>query len=1035
MLRLLIETCVHRRAAVLFATVVVAVLGLRAYLDTPIEAYPDVTNTQVTVITQLPGNAPEEIERRITVPLERELNGTPGMTRMRSESLFGLSLITLTFSDDTNSFVARTVVSHRVSVAELPPGATPELAPEATPLGEVYQFRITSDRHDLYELRSEMQWTVVRELRQVQGVADIVPFGGYLKEAHVRADPGRLFAAGLTLADLEQALARSNINVGAGFLRHGDQELTVRGIGYLNSAEDIKRVVLKSKDGTPVTVGDLATVVQSYTPRRGAVGVGLEKEGVESFIWMRRGQNPSQVLDGVHEKVRELNEKILPKGMKIETYYDRSDLVGLTLSTVHENLVQGFLLVVGVVWLFLRSMVCSGIVAAVIPLSLLVAFLGLHAMGLPANLISMGAIDFGILVDGAVVLVENVIHALRHERPTNRRDVLRLVVRSAVDIGRPTLYAMLIIIAALVPVFTLQSVEGRIFRPLALTYSFALLGALIFALTLVPALCAALLRPHHAQLQEPGWIERLRLRFKGSLSRALRSRLLVIVAAFVVLGLGALTLTRLGTEFLPELDEGDIQLFVEMPPSIALAKGQDILLEVRRRLLTFPEVKKTMSEQGRPEDGTDNEDVNMSETFIRLKPVKEWRAGYDKKRLIDEMRAKLSEIPGVRYNFSQPMKDNVEEAVSGVRGKVVLKVFGPDLYKMRATLEHAKEALKAVPGIVDLDLYRDALKPQLQVIFDRGALARAGVSMEDAQRTLESALSGRIATTLWEGERPVPVRLMLPPELRDEVDKIGAVTITGESGARVPIRDLATIRTAHALATINREGNSRFLALKFNIEGRDMGSVVKDAIAIVDKQVKAPDGHYFVWGGEFENQRRAIERLQLVVPLALLAVLLLLYAAMNSGRSALSILLTVPFALTGGAFALLVAGVPLSVSAAVGFIALLGQVSLMGLLVLSAAEARRRSGEELMVALIEGAGERLRPVLMAALLALVGLLPMALSTGVGSETQRPFALVVVGGMITALAVALWLLPVVYSFITPRRLATPEEEDEQIVDAQ
>ena len=1035
MLRLLIEYCVHRRAAALFATVVVAVFGLRAYLDTPIEAYPDVTNTQVTVITQLPGNAPEEIERRITVPIERELNGLPGMTRMRSESLFGLSLITMTFSDDTNSFIARTVVSQRVAVAQLPPGATPELAPEATPLGEVYQFRITSDRHDLYELRAQMEWTVKRELKQVQGVADIVPFGGFMKEAHIQADPARLFAAGLTLNDLEQALAKSNINVGAGFLRHGDEELTVRGIGYLNNAEDIKRIVLKSKDGTPVTVGDIATVLQSYTPRRGAVGVGHEKEGVESFIWMRRGQNPSQVLDGVHAKIAELNEKILPKGMKLETYYDRSDLVGLTLSTVHHNLLTGFLLVVGVVWLFLRSMVCSGIVAAVIPLSLLVAFLGLHMMGMPANLISMGAIDFGILVDGAVVLVENVIHALRHEQPAHRRGVLRLVVRSAVDIGRPTLYAMLIIIAALVPVFTLQSVEGRIFRPLALTYSFALVGALIFALTLVPALCAALFRPHHARLKEPGWIEWLRLRFKDTLSWVLRRRMLTVIAAFVLLGLSALTITRLGTEFLPELDEGDIQLFVEMPPSIALAKGQDILLEVRKRILTFPEVSKTMSEQGRPEDGTDNEDVNMSETFIRLKPTKDWRPGYNKKRLIDEMRAKLNEIPGVRYNFSQPMKDNVEEAVSGVRGKVVLKIFGPDLALMRTSLEHAKESLKAIPGIVDLDLYRDALKPQLQITFDRTALARAGVSMDDAQRTLETALSGRIATILWEGERPVPVRLLLPLDIRDDIDKIAAITIPSESGARVPLRDLASIKTAHALATINRENNSRFLALKFNIEGRDMGSVVKDAIAHIDKEVKAPEGHYFVWGGEFENQQRAIGRLKLVVPLALLAVLLLLYAAMNSGRSALSILLTVPFALTGGAFALLIADVPLSVSAAVGFIALLGQVSLMGLLVLSAAEARRRNGEELLPALLEGASERLRPVLMAASMALVGLLPMAVSSGVGSETQRPFALVVVGGMISALAVALWLMPVVYSFITPKRLATPEEEDEQIMDEQ
>jgi len=431
MLQLLIEACVHRRVAAFFATLVVAAFGLHAYVETPIEAYPDVTNTQVTVITQLPGNAPEEIERRVTVPLERELNGTPGMTLMRSESLFGLSLITLTFSDDVASFPARTIVLQRVAAASLPPGATPELAPEATPLGEVYQFRITSDRHDLYQLRSEMQWNVVRVLRQAPGVADIVPFGGYLKEFHVEADPARLFAQGLTLADLEQAIAKSNVNVGGGFLRHGDQELTVRGLGYLDSAEDIKRIVLKSKDGTPVTVGDVSSVVQSYTPRRGAVGVGLEKEGIESFVWMRRGQNPSIVLEGIHAKVKELNETILPKGMKIEPIYDRSDLVGLTLKTVHENLITGFLLVVGVVWLFLRSAVGSVAVAVVIPLALLVAFIGLYALGLPANLISMGASEFGILVDGAVVVVENASHALRHEYPKDRRGRLRLVVRSA----------------------------------------------------------------------------------------------------------------------------------------------------------------------------------------------------------------------------------------------------------------------------------------------------------------------------------------------------------------------------------------------------------------------------------------------------------------------------------------------------------------------------------------------------------------------------------------------------------------------------
>ena len=1030
MLRLLIETCVHRRVAVLFVTAVVAAFGLHAYLDTPIEAFPDVTNAQVTVIAQQPGNAPEEIERRVTVPLERELNGTPGMTLMRSESLFGLSLITMTFSDETNAFNARMTVAQRLTAADLPPGVQPELSPEATPLGEVYQFRIVSDRHDLYQLRSEMQWNVVRVLRQVQGVADVVPFGGYLKELHIEADPARLHALGLTLADMEQAIAKSNLNVGGGFLRQGDQELTVRGIGFLTTPEDIKRVVLKTKDGGTVTVGDVTTVLQSYTPRRGVVGFGTQREAIEGFVWMRRGQNPSLVLEGVHAKVRELNETILPKGMKVEPLYDRTDLVALTLSTVHENLLTGFVLVVALVWLFLRSVVGSMIVAVLIPLSLLVAFLGLYVMGMPANLISMGAIDFGILVDGAIVLVENIIHSLRHEHPKNRREVIHIVVRSAIDVGRPTLFAMLIIIAALVPVFTLQSVEGRIFRPLALTYSFALLGALVFAITLVPALCAALFRPHHAQLQEPAWTERLRAAYRGSLDRVMGRRPLVLFTAVLLLALGALTITRLGSEFLPELDEGDIQLFVEMPPSITLEGGQDTLLEVRRRILEFPEVKASLSEQGHPEDGTDNQAVNMSETFIRLKPRKDWRAGWDKERLVREMRDSLMQIPGVRYNFSQPIKDNVEEAVSGVRGKVVLKVFGPDLEKMHGILEQARDTLKPVPGIVDLDLYRDSSTPQLQVRFNRQALARAGVAMEDAQRTLETALAGRVLTQMWEGERPVPVRLLLPGANRDSVDKVGAVTIAGENGSRIPLRDLADIQIANGIASISREGNSRYLALKFNVNGRDMGSVVKDALAIVKEGVQLPEGYYFVWGGEFENQARAAARLKVVIPVAILLVLGLLYGAMNSGLSALAVLLTVPFALTGGFFALLASGVALSVSATVGFIALLGQVSLMGVLVLSAIEARRRAGEALLPAVLDGAAERMRPVLMASLLALVGLLPMAFSTGVGSETQRPFALVVVGGMLTTLVVALWLLPVIYSYITPARLKTPEELDEE-----
>jgi heavy metal efflux system protein len=1029
MLKLIIETCVHRRAATAFATAVIAAFGVRAYLATPIEAYPDVTNAQVTVISLYPGYASEEIERQVTVPLERALNGTPGMTLLRSESLFGLSLVTLIFGDDVDAFKARMLVTQRLTDADLPDGVTPVLAPDDTPLGEVYQFRLTSDRHDLYQLRSEMQWNVTRVLRQVEGVADVLPFGGYLKEVHVEVDPDRLRATGVKLAELEEAIKRANVNVGGGFLRHGDQELTIRGIGFVESAEDLKKVPLKVGDGLSLSVGDVASVTLAATPRRGSVGWNDKREIVEGFALMRRGENPSRVLDGVHKKVDELNNSILPKGMKIEVFYDRTDLVSHTLSTVHDNLLHGFLLVVAVVWLFLRTAIGSSIVAVVIPLALLVAFIGLSAIGLPANLISMGAIDFGILVDGAVVLVERVTHAIHHERPDARKGLLKLVVRSAVDVGRPTLYAMCIIIAALLPVFTLQSVEGRIFRPLALTYAFALVGALVFSLTTVPALCALLFRPRRSSYDEPRWIETLRQKYRALLERALARRAYALGAAFALLVAGALAAAHVGTEFLPELDEGDFDVLVEMPASIAMDKGQDLLVDIRKKILAFPEVLQTLSEHGRPEDGTDNEGVNMAETYVRLKPKEQWRPGWDKERLVQAMRASLEEIPGIRYNFSQPIKDNVEEAVSGVRGKVVLKIFGEDLAKMRATLEEAKAVLKDVPGITDLDLYRDASTPQLKIRLDRSALARAGVPVEEAAREIETALSGRVVTQYWEGERPVPVRLIYPKNVRDDEQKIASLPIATPAGASIPLCDLAHIEVGDGAASIVREGNTRFLALKFNVEGRDMGSVVKDATAIVRDKVKPPDGHYFAWGGEFENQARAVERLEVVVPVAVLLVLGLLYAAMSSGRSALAILATVPFSLSGGAFALLVAGIPVSVSAVIGFIALLGQVSLMGVLVLSAAETRRRAGEPLLEALLNGASERLRAVLMASTLAMLGLLPMAVSTGVGSETQRPFALVVVGGMITTLAVALLVLPALYTFVTSATLRTPQEIDE------
>jgi len=884
-LRPLIEFCVRKRLPVLVITAAIAAYGVKTYLELPVEAFPDVTNLQVQVIAQLPGLAPEEIERQVTVPIERALNGTPQMVLMRSESLFGLSLVTLTFDDDADPFRSRAIVTEKMQAADLAEGVELKLAPDDTPLGEVYQFHVVSDRHSDEEMRSELEWTISRILRQVPGVADVVTFGGYLKEIHVEVDPSRLLAHDLTPADVTAALAQSNRNVGGGFLRHGDQQLTIRGVGYLLDPRDVKAVVLKSERGTPVTIGDVSRVTLSHMPRLGTVGYNLETNIAEGFVLMRRGENPSLVLKGVHAKVDELNAGILPKAMRIEPFYDRTTLVEHTLSTVHHNLLFGALLVISVIWLFLRSLKCSLIVASVIPLALLTAFIGLTLIHLPANLISMGAVDFGILIDGAVVLAENVLHEANTQKPRRRRDLLALIIRSAIDVARPTFFAMAIIIAALIPVFTLQRVKGRIFRPLSLTYSFALLGALVFALTIVPALCALVLRVKDTEVQEPALLTKLRDWYTRAVTRLIGHRLAVAGGVAALLIATAIVGSRLGSEFLPELDEGDLVIFVEMPPSIALDRGTEVLTEVRRRLLKFPEVIETMSEQGRPEDGTDDEGVDMSETFVHLAPKDEWRRGVDKDSLVEQMRAALTEIPGISYNFSQPIKDNVEESVSGVRGQVVLKVFGTNLDVMKTTLEKCVSSLSKVPGVVDLGLYRDASIPQLQIVLDRGALARGGINVGAAQDVVRTALGGDVPTEYWQNERPVPVRVIFPVAERDDEERIGNILVPAADGGHLPLREVAHIEKATGRAAINRESNSRVLALKFNVEGRDMGSVVADAMTAVTRDVSVPEGNFLVWGGEFENQKRAMARLAIIVPFSFLVVFALLYTALGSVAS------------------------------------------------------------------------------------------------------------------------------------------------------
>ncbi|MGE0808321.1 MAG: efflux RND transporter permease subunit [Burkholderiaceae bacterium] len=1023
MLETLIRTAVYRRLAAVVVTLLVAAYGFWSYQHTPIEAYPDVTNLQVGIIAVAPGLAPEEIERQITYPLERALNGTPGMTAMRSESHFGLSLVWLIFEDNADAFRARALVAERLTSVDLPQGVTAEMAPNYTPLGKVFYYRLTSDRHALPDVRAEQEWNVTRVMRQVSGVADVVSIGGFLKEIHVEVDPARLVALDIDLDDVATALQNANLNVGGGILRRNEQALIVRGIGLMRSPRDIEDVVLRNENGVPVRVGHVARVVQSHAPRQGAVGVDGDDDAVVGIVLLRRGANPSEVLEGIHDKVKELNERILPAGMKIETIYDRSELIGKTLKTVHSNLLFGALLIVGVVWLFLRSLRGSLIVATVIPLSLLVAFIGLSLLGMPANLISMGAIDFGIIVDGAIVLCETVIHHIRLQRPRTRREVFEIIVHSAQSVARPIVYAMAIVIAALIPVFTLQSVEGRIFRPLALTYTFALLGALAFSLTIVPALCAFLFRPGSRIGAEPALFERLRLRYQAGIGRLIeqpKTRLMPIAIAAAMLVLAVLAASRLGTEFLPELDEGDIYVLVQMPSSISLETGQQVLKDVRGRLGRFPEVIRVVSEQGRPEQGTDNETINIAKVLVRMKSRDQWRPGMDRKRMIGEMRAAMADIPGVLFNFAQPIRDSVEEASSGARGHVVVKIFGSELETMRTTLREVMASVRPIEGVVDLDLYRDAVAPQLHVDFDRDKLARHGLSIKDAATALETSLAGQVVTTYWEGERMVPVRVSFPYVDRMDERRVREIPLATKVAGHVPVDAVADVSIRNGNASIFRESNTRFMALKFNIEGRDMGSVIDEAMRRVGADVKVPDGYHLEWGGAFENQQRAVTRLKIVIPLSLLVVFALLYGALDSGRSALSILLVAPFAMTGGVVALYLSGIALSVSAAIGFIALLGQVALAGLLVLSAVEERRLAGMALAPAIVEGSVDRLRSVLLVSLLALLGLLPMAFSTGVGSETQRPFATVIVGGMAVMPFVIMFLLPLVHRWVGSRR---------------
>ena len=1011
MLERLIDLAVHRRAATLVAAVAFALFGIHIFTRLKIEAFPDVTNVQVMVITLYPGQASEEVEKRVTIPVERALVGIPGEMVQRSITSFGLSQVIVTFEDGVDIYFARQQVAERLPGAEVPDGVTPTLGPNDTPVGQIYQYTLESDRHTPSELRSWQDWVVSKQLMQVPGVADVVNFGGFQKEYHVLADPARLRASGLSLKEVIDAVNASNGATSGGYFRHGEAEFVVRGRGYLGKREDIEDTVVKAQNGTPVLVKNLGRVVEAYTPRRGTVGRGQAIDSVEGTILLRRGENPKDVLEAVHAAVSRVNRDVLPQGMKIVPFYDRTRLVDTTLHTVSHNMLEGAALVALVLWLFLRALSGSFAVAITMPLALLTAFVGLYYSGVPANLLSMGAIDFGILLDGAVILVENCYRHLGEDKPPPD-EVPHVIARAAKEVVRPTLFSMAIIICAMLPIFTLERVEGRIFRPMALTYAFALGGALVFTLTAVPALTTILLRRRKVHEQEPGFLIWLRKRYLSALRVALRHPLTTRLAGLVVLAAAVFLIPRLGTEFLPQMNEGDIHITVTMPSETSLDFAQKTLHEIRQTLLRFPEVADVLNEQGHPEDGTDDETPNQAETFVIMRPPSEWHTGRSKDQVVDAMRAELEKRPGVEYNFSQPIKDRVEESISGIRGQIVVKIYGEDLNLMHQKLEEVRRILVGTRGARDVEVYRAGSAEQVVADVDRKAAARLAIPVRDIEDTIESAYGGKVATEMWEGERKVNVRVKLPTPAESDEGTVGRLEVPAGT-ARVPLASLANVHVDRGRTQINREQLGRFLALKCNIEGRDMGTFVDEAQARTRAEVKLPEGYYLTWGGEFENQRRAMRRLMIIVPISVILIFGLLYLTFKAALPALVVLLDVPFATVGGVFALYMTHTVLSVSAAVGFITLFGVAVMDGVLLITYIRQAREKHGDAQDAILEAVSQRLRPVLMTALLASLGLLPAALSHAIGSDTQRPFAIVIIGGLISSTLLTMLLLPTLY----------------------
>ena len=1011
---------------IFFCTTVAVIAGIVSFKYTPIDAFPDVTNTKVTVITQWPGRSAEEVEKFITIPIEIAMNSVQNKTDIRSTTLFGLSVLHVMFEDDVDDFVARQQVYNLLNDADLPDGVTPEVQPLYGPTGEIFRYTLRSEKRGVRELKTLQDWVIERNLRAVSGVADIVSFGGEVKTFEVSVNPHQLKNYGITSLELYQAIANSNINVGGDVITKSSQAYVVRGIGLINDMEELRNIVVKNIHGTPVLVKHLAEVHEACLPRLGQVGRMAEDDVVQGIVIMRKGENPAEVIDALKAKIEDINKEVLPEDVQIVTFYDRENLVNLAVHTVSRNLVEGILLVTFIVLIFMADWRTTVVVAVVIPLALLFAFICLRVMGMSANLLSMGAIDFGIIIDGAVVMVEGIFVALDRKAkevgmPTfNLMSKMGLIRQTAKEKARAVFFSKLIIITALIPIFSFQKVEGKMFSPLAYTLGFALLGALLFTLTLVPVMSSMLLKRNVREKNN------FFVRFINGKSVAFfdkchaHRKISVGIAGIVAVG-GLWMFTLLGTEFLPQLNEGSIYIRATLPQSISLNESVQLANKMRARLAAYPEVKQVLSQTGRPNDGTDATGFYNIEFHVDIYPEKEWESGLDKMQLIEKMQEDLSMYPGIDFNFSQPITDNVEEAASGVKGSIAVKVFGKDLYRSEKIAMEIDKILGTVEGIEDLGVIRNIGQPELRIELDEGRLARYGVSKEDVQAIIEMAIGGKSASLLYEDERKFNIMVRYKPEFRQDEEEIGKILVPTMDGAMIPIKELAEIRTITGPLLIFRDNHARFCAVKFSVRGRDMGTAVAEAQEKVNASVRLPEGYSLKWTGDFENQQRATKRLSQVVPVSIAIIFVILFILFSNARDAGLVLLNVPFAAAGGIVALWATGFNFSISAGIGFIALFGICIQNGVIMISDIKHNLKERLALSCAVKESVRSRVRPVIMTAAMAAIGLIPAAVSHGIGSESQRPLAIVIIGGLVGATFFALFVFPLIVEFVYGKML--------------